>query len=228
MRVELLAPQGWVAAAAAIGANAVTRSRHWPKTSSPCWRCRRRRADVWRRRPAKWRRGRRHGTLLPFEPRSFRDFMLYEAHAVDAARGFVRRFMPRPRPSSPPTRRDAAHVSQAQAACAVAPPADLLHGQSPDVRARRRRHRNAVVHAARSTTNSNSASCWRKPAARRRPATPKQPSAASSCSTTFRARDVQLAEMSSGFGPQKAKHFAQRHVARRRQRRRDPAALARS
>jgi 2-keto-4-pentenoate hydratase/2-oxohepta-3-ene-1,7-dioic acid hydratase in catechol pathway len=31
---------------------------------------------------------------LPFAPRSFRDFMLYEQHAVDAARGFVRRFLP--------------------------------------------------------------------------------------------------------------------------------------
>src|SRR5712691_6180255 len=27
---------------------------------------------------------------IPFEPHSFRDFMLYEAHAVAAARGFVR------------------------------------------------------------------------------------------------------------------------------------------
>jgi 2-keto-4-pentenoate hydratase/2-oxohepta-3-ene-1,7-dioic acid hydratase in catechol pathway len=33
--------------------------------------------------------------LLPFEPKSFRDFMFYERHAVDAARGFVRTFMPR-------------------------------------------------------------------------------------------------------------------------------------
>jgi predicted dinucleotide-binding enzyme len=32
--------------------------------------------------------------VIPFEPRSFRDFMLYEAHAIAAARGFVRRFMP--------------------------------------------------------------------------------------------------------------------------------------
>lgn len=31
---------------------------------------------------------------LPFEPKSFRDFMLYERHAIDAARGFVRAYMP--------------------------------------------------------------------------------------------------------------------------------------
>jgi 2-keto-4-pentenoate hydratase/2-oxohepta-3-ene-1,7-dioic acid hydratase in catechol pathway len=32
--------------------------------------------------------------LLPFAPVSFRDFMLYEEHAIAAARGLVRRFMP--------------------------------------------------------------------------------------------------------------------------------------
>jgi 2-keto-4-pentenoate hydratase/2-oxohepta-3-ene-1,7-dioic acid hydratase in catechol pathway len=32
--------------------------------------------------------------MLPFEPRSFRDVMFYERHAIDAARGFVRTFMP--------------------------------------------------------------------------------------------------------------------------------------
>ncbi len=32
--------------------------------------------------------------LLPFAPRSFRDFILYEQHAIDAARGYARRFLP--------------------------------------------------------------------------------------------------------------------------------------
>ena len=32
--------------------------------------------------------------LLPFAPISFRDFMLYEEHAIAAARGMARRFMP--------------------------------------------------------------------------------------------------------------------------------------
>jgi 2-keto-4-pentenoate hydratase/2-oxohepta-3-ene-1,7-dioic acid hydratase in catechol pathway len=31
---------------------------------------------------------------LPFTPLSFRDFMIYERHAIDAARGMVQRFMP--------------------------------------------------------------------------------------------------------------------------------------
>ena len=33
--------------------------------------------------------------LLPFQPRSFRDFSLWEQHMIDAARGLVQRFMPR-------------------------------------------------------------------------------------------------------------------------------------
>lgn len=32
--------------------------------------------------------------LLPFEPRSYRDFALFEGHMVEAARGFVRKFWP--------------------------------------------------------------------------------------------------------------------------------------
>ncbi len=35
---------------------------------------------------------------LPFQPLSFRDFMLYEQHFIDAAKGMVRRFMPQKMP----------------------------------------------------------------------------------------------------------------------------------
>lgn len=38
--------------------------------------------------------GRGHTVALPFAPKSFRDFMLYEQHAIDAARGFVRSYLP--------------------------------------------------------------------------------------------------------------------------------------
>jgi 2-keto-4-pentenoate hydratase/2-oxohepta-3-ene-1,7-dioic acid hydratase in catechol pathway len=34
------------------------------------------------------------GPRLPFQPLSFRDFMLFERHAIDSTRGYVRRFMP--------------------------------------------------------------------------------------------------------------------------------------
>ncbi|WP_457633726.1 fumarylacetoacetate hydrolase family protein [Oceanithermus desulfurans] len=37
----------------------------------------------------------RDEALLPFEPTSFRDFMLYEAHAIGATKGWLKRFLPR-------------------------------------------------------------------------------------------------------------------------------------
>ncbi len=33
--------------------------------------------------------------LMPFEPKSYRDFMLYEQHVIHSAKGFVREFMPK-------------------------------------------------------------------------------------------------------------------------------------
>lgn len=35
-----------------------------------------------------------HARVLPVCPTSFRDFMVFEKHAIDAARGLTRRFMP--------------------------------------------------------------------------------------------------------------------------------------
>lgn len=32
---------------------------------------------------------------IPFKPSAYRDFMLYEKHAIDAARGFVRKYLPK-------------------------------------------------------------------------------------------------------------------------------------
>jgi hypothetical protein len=35
-----------------------------------------------------------HRHIRPFAPLSYRDFMLYEQHCIDAARGFVRKYLP--------------------------------------------------------------------------------------------------------------------------------------
>ena len=32
--------------------------------------------------------------IIPFKPSAYRDFMLYEKHAIDAARGFVKKYLP--------------------------------------------------------------------------------------------------------------------------------------
>jgi len=36
--------------------------------------------------------------VIPFKPSSYRDFMLYEKHAIDAARGFVKKYLPKAYP----------------------------------------------------------------------------------------------------------------------------------
>ncbi|MCP4115704.1 MAG: hypothetical protein GY737_09915 [Desulfobacteraceae bacterium] len=33
--------------------------------------------------------------MLPFQPKAYRDFMLYEKHCIDASRGFVKKYLPR-------------------------------------------------------------------------------------------------------------------------------------
>jgi len=35
-----------------------------------------------------------YNSLIPFRPAAYRDFMLYEKHAIEAARGFVKKYMP--------------------------------------------------------------------------------------------------------------------------------------
>ena len=86
--------------------------------------------------------------ILPFAPRSFRDFMLYESTCHRCGARFRAPLHARPRAGRCRLRgRDAPHLPRAQAARALAPPAHLLHGQPPDLRGRRRRHRDAVLHA---------------------------------------------------------------------------------
>lgn len=34
-------------------------------------------------------------SILPFQPRAYRDFMLYETHFVNATRGFVKKYLPK-------------------------------------------------------------------------------------------------------------------------------------
>ncbi len=144
---------------------------------------------------------------LPFVPASFRDFMLFESHAIDAARGYVKRFMPalypaarlvermtgrpfkryRPRPLwyQQPIYYFGNHLNFGVSGDEVIWPA---YSQALDYEL----ELGAVL--ARPLCN----------------ATAREAEAAiggfvvlNDCS----ARDVQKDEMESGFGPQKAKHF---------------------
>lgn len=146
--------------------------------------------------------------MLPFEPRSFRDFMIYERHAIDAARGFVRSFMPR---LAPLTRAYEAATGR----------------DFPAFRPKRLWHRQPVYYMGNHLAFVPDGAAIVRPAYTRaldfelelgivlaRPLYNATPAVAEQAIGGFvvvndlSARDVQLDEMASGFGPQKAKHFA--------------------
>jgi 2-keto-4-pentenoate hydratase/2-oxohepta-3-ene-1,7-dioic acid hydratase in catechol pathway len=145
--------------------------------------------------------------ILPFEPRSFRDFMLYEAHAIDAARGFVRRFMP-----------GAARVVSTYEA--------ITRATFPSLRPHALWHRQPIYYMGNHLTFAADGDDIAMPpytsaldyelelgfvlAHPLRDASPAEAERAIGGFVVLNdlsARDVQLAEMRSGFGPQKAKHF---------------------
>ncbi|HML43974.1 MAG TPA: fumarylacetoacetate hydrolase family protein [Hyphomicrobium zavarzinii] len=145
--------------------------------------------------------------LLPFEPRSFRDFMLYERHAIDAARGFVRRFTPRAWP-----------VVKAYEA--------VFRRPFPALRPDALWNRQPIYYMGNHLAFALDGEPLTIPSYTRAldyelelgfvlacplyNATPEEAEAAIGgfvVVNDFSARDVQRAEMRSGFGPQKSKHF---------------------
>ncbi len=145
--------------------------------------------------------------IIPFEPRSFRDFMLYEAHAIAAARGFVREFMP-----------GAARVIGAYES--------LTRKTFPMLRPRALWNRQPIYYMGNHLTFATDGDDIAMPTYTRaldyelelgfvlaHPLTDATPQAAEAAIggfvvlNDFSARDVQREEMASGFGPQKAKHF---------------------
>lgn len=146
--------------------------------------------------------------VLPFAPRSFRDFMLYERHAIDAARGFARRFLPRIAP--------------------IARAYEAATGRDfPAFRPQPLWYRQPVYYMGNHLAFVGDGATIVRPGyssaldyelelgfVLARPlldASPEEAEAAIGgflVVNDFSARDVQLAEMRSGFGPQKAKHFA--------------------
>jgi 2-keto-4-pentenoate hydratase/2-oxohepta-3-ene-1,7-dioic acid hydratase in catechol pathway len=145
--------------------------------------------------------------LLPFEPRSFRDFMFYERHAVDAARGFVRAFMPAMWP-----------IVRTYEAIFGAP--------FPALKPHRLWRRQPIYYMGNHLAFAPDGAPLPIPSYTRAldyelelgfvlarglfNATPDEAEAAIGgfmVVNDFSARDVQADEMRSGFGPQKSKHF---------------------
>lgn len=146
--------------------------------------------------------------LIPFEPRSYRDFMLYERHAVDAARGFVRTFMPR---LLPITRAYEAATGRDFPKFRPAPlwyrqPIYYMGNHLAFVTDGAAVARPTYTHALDYELELGfvlSGGLFN--------ASPEEAEAAIGgfvVLNDFSARDVQREEMNSGFGPQKAKHFA--------------------
>jgi 2-keto-4-pentenoate hydratase/2-oxohepta-3-ene-1,7-dioic acid hydratase in catechol pathway len=145
--------------------------------------------------------------LLPFQPLSFRDFMLFERHAIDAARGWARRFAPRAFP--------------------LARAYEALTGRDfPAFRPAPLYYRQPIYYMGNALSFVPSGAPVAAPsyshaldyelelgfvlAAPVYNATPQEAEEAIGAFVVlndFSARDVQRAEMQSGFGPQKAKHF---------------------
>jgi len=145
---------------------------------------------------------------LPFQPCSFRDFMLYEEHAIAAARGFVREFLP-------------AFLPLVRAYETV------FRRPFPPLRPKRCWYEMPIYYMGNHLSFVPSGAPVAIPSSTReldyelelgavlvrpiRDATAEDALAAVGgffVLNDFSARDVQLSEMRSGFGPVKSKHFA--------------------
>ena len=144
---------------------------------------------------------------LPFQPLSFRDFMLYEKHAIDAARGYVKRFIP------PAYWVSRLYEGVTKRTFPQFKPSPLWYRQPTYYMS------NHLAFVPSGTTvvaptytkaldyELELGFVLSKPLFN---ATPEEAIKAIGWFVVlndFSARDVQLAEMKSGFGPQKSKHF---------------------
>jgi 2-keto-4-pentenoate hydratase/2-oxohepta-3-ene-1,7-dioic acid hydratase in catechol pathway len=145
--------------------------------------------------------------LLPVPPLSFRDFMLFERHAIDAARGWARRFAPK--------------------AFRLARLFETLTGRDfPAFKPAPLYYRQPIYYMGNALSFVPSGApvaapsyshaldyelelgfMLAKPLFNATPQEAEEAIGAFVVLNDFSARDVQRSEMQSGFGPQKAKHF---------------------
>jgi len=163
-------------------------------------------SDEWELATAE-RHLRQGDALLPFTPLSFRDFLLSERHNVDAARGMVRRF-------HPASWRITSGYER------------ITRATFPAFRPKKLFYRQPIYYMSNAMTIVPSGTAVAFPAyskgldfeleigfALKAPLLNATPAAALAAVgafvllNDFSARDVQRAEMSSGLGPQKSKHF---------------------
>lgn len=148
------------------------------------------------------------GNVLPFQPASFRDFMLYEKHAVDAARGMVGRFMPAAAPVA------SSFEKLSKKTFPPFKPKPLFYRQPIYYMSN---HLSFVPSGTPVAFPSYSAALdyeleigfvLKAPLFNATPREALDAIGAFVVVNDLSARDVQRAEMVTGLGPQKAKHFA--------------------
>lgn len=144
---------------------------------------------------------------LPFAPASFRDFMLFESHAIDAARGYVKRFMPGMYPitcaierlTGKPFKRFKPHPLWYQQPIYYLSN-HLNFGVSGDDVA-------WPEYTSALDYELELGAVLAKPLFNASPEEAEDAIGGFIVLNDFSARDVQIEEMKCGFGPQKAKHF---------------------
>lgn len=146
--------------------------------------------------------------ILPFRPRAYRDFMLYETHFIDAARGFVKKYLPRLMPL-------------------VTVYENVFNKPFPKLKPKKRWYEYPIYYLGNHLNFVTDKEVIKIPAYTReldyelelgavilaplKNATPEEAEKAIGGFVVFNdfsARDVQMDEMDSGFGPMKTKNFA--------------------
>ena len=164
-------------------------------------------SPAWEVAQAAAHRAGEEGVVLPFQPLSFRDFMLFEEHNIGAARGYVGRFRP--------------HLARLATGFEA-----ITRSTFPPFRPHRLWYRQPTYYMGNAATIVPSGTpvsappytqaldyelelgfVLRDPLLNASPAEAEDAIGSFVLLCDFSARDVQIPEMNSGFGPQKSKHF---------------------
>jgi 2-keto-4-pentenoate hydratase/2-oxohepta-3-ene-1,7-dioic acid hydratase in catechol pathway len=145
--------------------------------------------------------------MLPFQPLSFRDFLLFEKHFIDASRGFVKKFLPRK------YKVVKFYESITRKTFPKFNPSPLWYKQPLYYFGN---HLNFITSGEDISTPSYThaldyelelGAILAKPLFNATPAEAEEAIGGYVVLNDLSARDVQMTEMRSGFGPQKSKHF---------------------
>lgn len=145
--------------------------------------------------------------IIPFRPSAYRDFMLFEKHFIEASRGFVKKYMPRALP-------------------VVKAYESIFNKPFPKLRPKKRYYQHPIYYMGNHLNFISHGDSIRIPsyteeldyelelaaviAKPLKNASVKQVEDAIAgfvILNDFSARDVQMSEMDSGFGPMKSKNF---------------------